>query len=269
MSFQHRRPVRPLGINPQHPAVILGGVPCLATTFPDAYDFMTGRFGQYTGTHITQTPDLGLIGGSTTNGTLSASDNVTFSGMPSLGSTLTVGMIFVATQVTTAMTAFISSGNNTSFDMRINNPNLNLFISGVGTANTGVAVTAGVPYFAACSSSNGLVASTVLLRNLLSGTITSNVSGRVTTDGNGTFMVGGNGGSRSFQGQIAMCAAFPVYLGLDGLLAWAADPWGLFLEARPRKFYFANPAGSGAAPSVTYPQLERFGHRGAFRGMLH
>jgi hypothetical protein len=39
-----------------------------------------------------------------------------------------------------------------------------------------------------------------------------------------------------------------------------ADPWvsvGVDIVA------------SGAAATVTYPQLERFGHRGAFRGMLH
>lgn len=43
------------------------------------------------------------------------------------------------------------------------------------------------------------------------------------------------------------------------------DGYGPYPFSEPRRIGFV--AAAGAA--VTYPQLERFGHRGAFRGMLH
>lgn len=140
---------------------------------------------------------------------------------------------------------------------------------GVNYAPAGPALTSGQPYFIAVSTTSTLGTATYVVRNLATGKITVstvNTSGYFTTP---SAPVGNPGINfdDNLDTNIAMAYAAGQYHPPSDLIAWAMDPWGLFLQ--PNNFLLGpyKPLSASALALSARASAMGFG-RGAAAGAV-
>lgn len=220
------------GFDPSHPAAmgtLFSGASSPGGSFTS---ILNGKPGTKNGTPTTSI--FGAIGPQTSF--LGNSDNATFAFPATAFSALTMAAIFTLSTVT-GLAAYImhnAAGGSTGIGTGIGaSATLGLVCNNVGNANSlgsSVAISLGVPYFAAVSVFSSTLAVAVL-KNLQTGQITTFTGAppAAATAGDGNIYIGNRGtNTRQLGGGVAAAMWSSSFTNLPTLIAWAQDPWSFW-----------------------------------------
>jgi hypothetical protein len=214
-----------------HPLLRGNRLLALALGHSRMFDFVGGNFGTLSGTsQAAVKPRIGATIGilSTGNG-----DNL-FSPKPAIApSQITIAAIgTVAASAANNFVGMSLRSNNVGYRLDTTSaasPILSLTKASVVQISSGIALTAGVPYAVAVSHDKTTGNTNFVVRDLLTGRVriatTTNTQNPVTSN---TGWCVGRGVNTSANNNIALCLISLCFLPITALIAWSADPWGLF-----------------------------------------
>jgi hypothetical protein len=175
-----------------------------------------------------------------------------FAGQASAAANQSCTVAAVFTQLSSIVDFFGSllttdSSGSGGFEFMIKGGSLGININGGTQYNSGLAVSIGVPYFAAASLT-GLSTIDFLLMRLDTGQtqIATIASAALPSTSNPTFSIGQIVNTDIPNSAIAAAMYSPRYIGIKGLLAFAQDPWSFWY---PQGMDLADMVKAGLAAS--------------------
>lgn len=247
------RPRQIVGIDMNHPCAgaMQAAMACIGGT--TVIDYATGQIGAVTGSPVAG--NRSWIGASL-NGN-AGKNYVTFAGRPAVASqAATLAGIITQTGSNATYPGANTTGSSTGLSLNVN-LNANFFLVLNGSNISGPTLQLANPYFifASINTLTGVVY--FVARNLANGrlftqTVTGQTTSIVASNGVYAFNTGENPTGITQSGSTAAFFYTEQANSLAAGIAWALDPWGIFLQPRPARW-----VGKSAAAFLPAWALQR------------